>query len=300
VRRVVPGRIDAVRHVYECQMRRSDRHGETISNVAFVDYLQEARLDLLRRHHTSPTPEPGEGLVVVNTVVEYLAPLRLTQAPLFVAVWPTEVRAASFTLGYEVFTGPPEAPVVHARATTVLAPYVFSEERPRRLTREERERMTPGLAPAPLSHPALVGGPPGWGPDVVERPVHVRFSDIDLLGHVNNLRYLDYAQLAHVDLLVGVFEQARIDGTVTTVIARSEIDYVGQMNLRPEPYAVRSRVVEVGDTSVTCEAEIRDGDRVMARSRLVEVSVDDEQQPVPWLPRHRELFESRRRAGAGS
>ena len=77
--------------------------------------------------------------------------------------------------------------------------------------------------------------------------MHVRFSDIDLLGHVNNLQYLEYAQIAQVELLVGVFQEARINGTVTTVIARSEIDYVGQMNLRPEPYAVRSRVVGVGE-----------------------------------------------------
>ena len=92
-----------MRHVYECQMRRADLHGDTISNVAFVDYLQEARLDLLRHHNTSPTPNPGEGLVVVNTVVDYLSPLHLSQAPLFVAVWATQVRAASFALGYELW-----------------------------------------------------------------------------------------------------------------------------------------------------------------------------------------------------
>ena len=44
--------------------------------------------------------------------------------------------------------------------------------------------------------------------------MHVRFSDVDLLGHVNNLRYLDYAQIAQVDLLVGVSAEARVDGTV--------------------------------------------------------------------------------------
>src|SRR5262249_18160329 len=176
-------------------MRRSDRHGDTISNVAFVDYLQEARLDLLRRHHTSPTPEPGEGLVVVNTVVEYLAPLRLDHAPLFVSVWPTEVRAASFALGYELFTSTPDGPLVHGHATTVLAPYVFAAGRPRRLTAEERERMVP-TEPSPVSDRALVRGDGPWGrTNVVERNIHVRFSDIDLLGHVNNLRYLDYAQV---------------------------------------------------------------------------------------------------------
>jgi acyl-CoA thioester hydrolase len=286
-----------VRHVYECQMRRADLHGDTVSNVAFVDYLQEARLDLLRHHNTSPTPNPGEGLVVVNTVVDYLAPLRLSQAPLYVAVWSTQVRAASFTLGYELFTREGDERVVHAHATTLLAPYVFAAERPRRMSVEERDRLSQHLGPSPVSDRAAPRGGEVWEDGaVVERPVHVRFSDVDLLGHVNNLRYLDYAQMAQIELLVGVFREAHMNGTVTTVIARSEIDYVGQMNLRPEPYAVRSRVVAVGDRSVSFEQEIRDpdsADRVMARSRIVEVNVDKDDKPVPWHPGHRELLDQR-------
>ena len=108
-----------MRHVYECQMRRADQHGDTISNVAFVDYLQEARLDLLRHHNTSPTPNPGEGLVVVNTVVDYLAPLRLVAGP---AVrrrcGPPRCGRRRSRSGYELFTGPADDPVVHGRATT--------------------------------------------------------------------------------------------------------------------------------------------------------------------------------------
>src|SRR4051812_35555163 len=143
-------------------MRRADLHGDTISNVAFVDYLQEARLDLLRHHDTSPTPNPGEGLVVVNTVVDYLAPLRIRDAPLFVAVWTTEVRAASFTLGYELFTGPPDDPVMHGRATTLLTPYVFSEGRPRRLTRAERDRLSETPGPSPVSERTAPRGAEAW------------------------------------------------------------------------------------------------------------------------------------------
>ena len=284
-----------MRHVYQCQMRRADLHGDTISNVAFVDYLQEARLDLLRHHDTSPTPNPGEGLVVVNTVLEYLAPLRLSHAPLFVAVWATEVRAASFTLGYELYTGTVDDPVVHARATTMLTPYVFAEERPRRMTAEERDRLAGHPGPNPVSDRAAPRGGETWGSGVVERPIHVRFSDVDLLGHVNNLRYLDYVQTAQVDHLVGVYQEAQVNGTVHNAIVRSEIDYVGQMNLRPEPYAVRSRVVGVSDHTVSFEQEIRDGERVMARSRIVEVNVDDDDRPLAWNPKHRELFEQRMR-----
>jgi acyl-CoA thioester hydrolase len=287
-----------VRHVYECQMRRADQHGDTIGNVAFVDYLQEARLDLLRHHDTSATPNPGEGLVVVNTVVDYLEPLRLAQAPLQVAVWATQVRAASFTLGYELYTGSAEEPLVHARATTVLTPYVFAARRPRRMTVEERAMLSESLGPSPVSERSAPRGGGGWGDGVVEHPVHVRFSDVDLLGHVNNLRYLDYAQIAQVDLLTGVYQEARISGHVQNVIVRSEIDYVAQMNLRPEPYAVRSRVVGVGERSVSFEQEVRDGEQVMARSRIVEVNVDEDGLPLAWHPQHRELFGERMRAAA--
>lgn len=292
-----------MRHVYECQMRRPDLHGDTISNVAYVDYLQEARLDLLRHHRTSPTPNPGEGLVVVNTVVEYLAPLRLSQAPLYVAVWPTQVRAASFTLGYELVTGTGDDRIVHAQATTLLAPFVFAAGRPRRMSTEERERLSGDVDATPVSDRMAPRGEAAWNPaGVVERAVHVRFSDVDLLGHVNNLRYLDYAQMAQVDLLTGVLVEARVGGSVETMIARSEIDYVGQMSLRAEPYSVHSRVVAVTERSVSFEQEIRDPDddgRVMARNRLVEVNVDAAQHPVPWHPKHRELFEQRLRDAAG-
>jgi acyl-CoA thioester hydrolase len=167
------------------------------------------------------------------------------------------------------------------------------------MTIEERERLTGHLDVSPVSDRLAPRGGDSWREGAVsERPVHVRFSDVDLLGHVNNLRYLDYAQMVQVDLLTSVFVEARVNGTVECMVARSEIDYVGQMNLRPEPYAVRSRIVAVGDRSVSFEQEIRDPadvDRVMARSRIVEVNVDEEQKPVPWHPTHRELFEQRMR-----
>jgi len=280
-----------VRHVYECQIRRADLHGDgTVGNVTYVDYLQEARLDLLRHHGTSPTPNPGEGLVVVRTVVDYVRPIRLADAPLLVDTWVCELRAASFTVAYELRT---EAGV-HARATTVLTPFVFETGRPRRLTADERARLETTSDEPPFPG-ARRERPAAWSEDAYRRPIQVRFSDVDLLGHFNNLRYLDYVQTAQVDHLVGVYQEAQVNGTVHNAIVRSEIDYVGQMNLRPEPYAVRSRVVGVSDHTVSFEQEIRDGERVMARSRIVEVNVDDDDRPLAWNPKHRELFEQRLR-----
>jgi acyl-CoA thioester hydrolase len=275
-------------------MRRADLHpGGTVNNVVFTDYLQEARLDLLRHHDTQVSPEPGEGLVVVSTVLEYLTPLRLSLAPLRIVTWVVEVRAASFTLGYELTTHQEgRDPVVHARAMTVLTPYVFSADRPRRLTTEERARLADGCEPAPVALPER-RRTPAWGQGAFTKPVHVRFSDIDLLGHVNNVRYLDYLQDAQTELAVEVFQEAKVNGTVDLVVARNEIDYVGQMNLRPEPYAVWCRVDAVGTSSVTYELELRDDERVMARSRVVTVNLGADDRPAPIHPRHRELFTQR-------
>ncbi len=281
-----------MRHVFECPLRRTDLDpGGTVDHVQYVDYLQEARLDLLRHHDTSVSPEPGEGLVVVRTVIEYLSPLRLVDAPLRIATWVVEVRAASFTLGYELFTqrDPEAEPVVHARATTVLTPYVFTAERPRRLSSDERLRLSEDCEPTPLADGDKRGRQP-WGAGAFIRPVHVRFSDVDLLGHVNNVRYVDYLQDVQTDLAEGVSQEASGDGTVAFVLARFDIDYVGQMNLRPEPYDVWCRVEAVDSTSVTYEAEIRDGDRMMARCHIVSVNIGGDGRRAPIDPVHRDLF----------
>lgn len=286
-----------MRHVYECPVRRADLHpGGTVSNVAYVDYLQEARLDLLRRHDTAVSARPGEGLVVVATVIEYLQPLTLATRPLYVASWVTEVRAASFTLAYELFTEQVDRdqPAVHARATTVLTPFDFEAERPRRLSADERERLLRGPEPSPFPETSGRTRTAPWSETGWCDPVRVRFSDIDVLGHVNNVRYLDFVQEATTNLMLDCFREAAVEGQLDLVIARTEIDYVGQLNLRPEPYDVWARVADVGTSSVSFESEIRDGDRVMARCRTVEVSLDEEGRPRPLIAEHREVFARRR------
>jgi len=146
-----------------------------------------------------------------------------------------------------------------------------------------------------VAHPTGQWG----GQGIEERPIQVRFSDVDLLGHVNNVRYVDYVQDAQTDFMVGVFREAAVDGHVELVVARTELDYLGQMNLRAEPYAVRTRVAAVGRTSVTFDVELCDADRVMARGRIVAVNLDpDGGRPVPVFPHHREIFERRMREAA--
>ena len=53
-----------------------------VNNVVYVDYLQEARVDMLRTHGPSaPTGVLAEGTVVVRHEVTYVAPLTFEFRP---------------------------------------------------------------------------------------------------------------------------------------------------------------------------------------------------------------------------
>ena len=111
-----------------------------VNNVTYVDYLQESRVDMLRVHAPATGGEQlAEGVVVVRHEVEFLAPLVFRFEPVRIESWVTRIRAASFTMAYEILDETEEGRRVYARARTLLTPYVFAEERPRRIREQERE-----------------------------------------------------------------------------------------------------------------------------------------------------------------
>lgn len=129
-----------MRHVFECPLRWADMDSlGHVNNVTYVDYLQEARVDMLRVH----APESGsedlaEGVVVVRHDIEFLAPLVFRPEPIRIETWVTWIRAASFELRYEILDLDAEGRRhLYTRAATLLTPYVFDAERPRRIRREE-------------------------------------------------------------------------------------------------------------------------------------------------------------------
>src|SRR5688500_8236948 len=78
-----------------------------VNNVVYVGYLQEARVDMLRTHgarqHSHAAEDLAEGVVVVRHEVTYLRPLTFSFRPVSIECWVTEVRAASFTMAYEIY-----------------------------------------------------------------------------------------------------------------------------------------------------------------------------------------------------
>ena len=107
-----------------------DAYGH-VNNVVFLRYLEEARIDFLFR----PDKEFQQGSVVSRHEIDYKRQLVHRHAPVDIELWITEIRAASFTITYEVKDGD----LVYVRASTVVVPFDFAAQRPRRITDAERE-----------------------------------------------------------------------------------------------------------------------------------------------------------------
>jgi acyl-CoA thioester hydrolase len=121
-----------LRHIYRCPLRWADMdaYGH-VNNVVFLRYLEEARIDFLFR----PDKDFKQGSVVARHEIDYKQQLVHRHEPVDIELWVTEIRAASFTLTYEVKDGDR----IYVRASTVIVPFDFEHQRPRRITEEERE-----------------------------------------------------------------------------------------------------------------------------------------------------------------
>jgi acyl-CoA thioester hydrolase len=245
-----------------------------VNNVVYVDYLQEARVDMMRSHGPELREQKGdqsgdglaEGVVVVRHEVTYRAPLTFRFRPISIECWVTQIRAASFTMAYEIFDETPDGRVVHLRATTVLTPYVFATERPRRLTPAEKDTLAAFLE-EPLPSSAKIAPVEPWEPG--HYPLHVRFSDVDVYGHVNNVKYFEYFQEARIPLLERLGRTLPGTGDYHVVVAQTDVDYKLPILFRLEPYDVHSCITHVGSKSFTIESEIRDGETLLSRARVV-------------------------------
>ncbi|MFI2432265.1 acyl-CoA thioesterase [Streptomyces sp. NPDC018693] len=121
-----------MRHIYRCPLRWADMdaYGH-VNNVVFLRYLEEARIDFLFR----PDKDFQQGSVVARHEIDYKRQLVHRHRPVDIELWVTQIRAASFTLTYEV----KDDDLVYVRASTVIVPFDFEAQRPRRITAEERE-----------------------------------------------------------------------------------------------------------------------------------------------------------------
>ncbi|HEY1135664.1 MAG TPA: thioesterase family protein [Nocardioides sp.] len=262
-----------MRHLYACQIRWADLDmlGH-VNNVTYVDYIQEARADMFRTHAPDRKDALVEGALIIRNSVTYAAPLGLRDS-VAIEIWVTEIRAASFTVAYEVFDIDEAGErVVFLRASSVTAPFVFADGRPRRLTEAEVEVLEKFLEPEATAPPVRFTTPAPERTHLWE--ANVRFTDVDAYQHVNNVTYFEYFQEARISAFRRMFAEVAPDEGLSVVVAQMDVDYKRPIAMRQEPYDVRSWISRVGGSSYDVCAEIVDGGTVLARSRATLVTFD--------------------------
>ena len=130
------GRVSAVRYIARVPMRWSDMDAyQHINNVAFLGYFEMARVELFFDHPTHDEKTGlRRGIVVAAHEIRYKRSVVYDAEPLEVHVWVSGVRAAAFTCHYEVF----DHGALAVTGSTLLVPFDFALNRPRRLTPEEK------------------------------------------------------------------------------------------------------------------------------------------------------------------
>jgi acyl-CoA thioester hydrolase len=128
------GESAARRHIHEFNVRFGDIDvlGH-VNNCRYLGYLEDARVTMLRFEPMREGREPMKGLVVARHEIDYRRPLLFRPEPVRVETWVTELRAASFTLAYEI----KDDEHLYATAKSVIVAYDLEKSRARRLTEDE-------------------------------------------------------------------------------------------------------------------------------------------------------------------
>ena len=128
------------RHVFLLKPRWSDldAYGH-VNNVTWLEYMQEARVDMLFVHAPAQGAEGlAEGVLVAKAEITYRRPMLFRQEPYPIEMWIAQIRRASFTVAYEIAeTAVDGTRIEYGQASTVLAPVDMKTGRPRRLTEVE-------------------------------------------------------------------------------------------------------------------------------------------------------------------
>jgi acyl-CoA thioester hydrolase len=125
----------------------------------------------------------------------------------------------------------------------------------------------------------------------------LRFSDIDMLGHVNNVAYaalIETGRIAYAREALGV----GLTPGVILVMVRIEIDYRAELHY-PATVQIGSRLMRIGRTSLVLGNSVFKGDLCAATSVTTLVTIDSAtRRPVPIAAEARAVLEGHMATGA--
>jgi len=114
---------------------------------------------------------------------------------------------------------------------------------------------------------------------VLHVPVHRRFSDLDPLGHVNNVVFHDYLQEGRVGLLRDLGLVRGLD--FGQVVVKQELTHRKPLQYAPEPVIVEIWVERIGNSSYHLGYRIIDENGDLAADASTTMAVVDLQTGRP-------------------
>src|SRR3954469_22354431 len=97
----------------------------------------------------------------------------------------------------------------------------------------------------------------------------MRWADMDLLGHVNNVKYLEYVAEAREQLLAGT-------GVERAPVTRHRVEFAAPLVFRRRPVLVDSWFTEVGGDRLALAHEVYDAPQSPDGERIVHLRVSTE------------------------
>ena len=103
--------------------------------------------------------------------------------------------------------------------------------------------------------------------------IQIRFSDLDVLGHVNNSVYLSYFEMARVHYFKELVGENWDWRKLGFVIAKNEVEYLKSVLIEHEPL-IYVYTENIGAKSFALEYELIVNNEVYAKGKSVQVCFD--------------------------
>lgn len=112
--------------------------------------------------------------------------------------------------------------------------------------------------------------------------IQIRFTDLDLVGHVSNSVYMQYFDMGRLDFFTQIAKTSECPGNV---VASVTIDMVKEILLHDKVY-VLTWCKKIGTKSMTVQQDIYKNAEIATRATLVLVGFDRETRRSIALPSH--------------
>jgi acyl-CoA thioester hydrolase len=111
---------------------------------------------------------------------------------------------------------------------------------------------------------------------------HVRFGDLDVIGHVNNLAMGSYFENARVALMRKAFPHWP-NGETLFVLVQTRFDYFYELNY-PAQLRIGTRLLSFGRSSMRLGAALFHDKELVAQSTTVSVLINQETRKPVMVP----------------